>query len=95
MPPADSVPPDSSSSSPGLSLLRFSVRVLRVSASTLAVVALLQQRWLAGSAFALVWLLILAAPRLLPLLREEGDPSTHSSQAQGASGETGSGEPGA
>jgi len=61
---------------PALALLRFGVRVLRITASSLAVVALLQQQWLEGSGAALVWLLILALPRLFPLLRTaEAPPS--------------------
>lgn len=57
-----------------LTLLRFAVRALRVSASTVAVVALLRQQWIAASAFTLAWLLILAAPRLMPVLQAEADP---------------------
>jgi hypothetical protein len=55
-----------------LSLIRFAVRVLRVTASTIAVVALLRQQWVAAGAFGVAWLLILGAPRLFPLLQ---DPS--------------------
>lgn len=54
--------------SPTVKLLRFGVRVLRVSASTAAVVALLQQQWLAGALFGLAWLLILGAPLVIPQL---------------------------
>ncbi len=53
---------------PGLKLLRFGVRLLRVSASTVAVVALLRQQWIAGALFALAWLLILGAPLVFPQL---------------------------
>jgi len=59
---------------PALALLRFGVRVLRIAASSLAVVALLQQQWLEGSSAALVWLLILALPRWFPLLRAAAAP---------------------
>jgi hypothetical protein len=57
--------------SPRLKLLRFAVRALRISASTVAVVALLRQQWLAGSALALAWLLIAAAPLVFPQLEPE------------------------
>lgn len=55
------------------SLARFGVRALRVTASTVAIVALLQQQWVAGVAFGATWLLILAAPKLFPGLKEEQD----------------------
>ena len=32
--------------------------------------ALLRQEWVAAAAFAVVWLLILGAPRLFPLLQD-------------------------
>ena len=54
-----------------VALARFAVRALRVTASTVAVVALLRQQWLAGGCFALAWLLILGAPRLFPDLAEQ------------------------
>ncbi len=57
--------------SPRLKLLRFAVRALRISVSTVAVVALLRQQWLAGSALALAWLLIAAAPLVIPQLEPE------------------------
>ncbi len=53
-----------------LSLARFTVRGLRITASTVAVVALLRQQWLAGSCFSVAWLLILVAPRFFPSLQE-------------------------
>ena len=56
-----------------LTLLGFAVRALRVTASTMAVVALLRQEWVAGVVFAIVWLLILGAPRLFPLLKDPAD----------------------
>jgi hypothetical protein len=62
--------------SPRLKLLRFAVRALRISASTVAVVALLRQQWLAGSALALAWLLIAAAPLLFPQLEPERSASS-------------------
>jgi hypothetical protein len=46
--------------------------VLRVTASTIAVVALLRQQWMAAVAFGAAWMLILGAPSLFPLLQ---DPS--------------------
>ncbi len=51
-------------------LLRLAVQAVRVTASTIAVVALLRQQWVAAGAFALIWLLILGAPRVLPLLMD-------------------------
>lgn len=57
--------------SPRLKLLRFAVRALRISVSTVAVVALLRQQWLAGSALTLAWLLIVAAPLAFPQLEPE------------------------
>jgi hypothetical protein len=53
-----------------VALIRFAVRAGRVTASTIAVVALLRQEWVAAGAFAVVWLLILGAPRLLPVLQD-------------------------
>ena len=61
-----------------LALARFAVRALRISASTVALVALLRQQWLAGTCFTLAWLLILAAPRLFPLLNEQPGPQQKS-----------------
>lgn len=63
--------PDPSAS---LKLLRFGVRALRIGASTVAVVALLQRQWLTGAIWSLGWLLILAAPLLWPQL--EPAPAT-------------------
>jgi len=56
-----------------LSLIRFAVRAVRVTASTIAVVALLRQEWVAAAAFGVVWLLILGAPRLFPLLQDPAE----------------------
>jgi hypothetical protein len=60
--------------SPALKLLRFGVRALRISASTVAVVALLRQQWLAGGLFSLAWLLILGAPLVFPQLEPDASP---------------------
>jgi hypothetical protein len=49
-------------------LLRLTAQAVRVTASTITVVVLLRQQWVAAGAFALIWLLILGAPRVLPLL---------------------------
>jgi hypothetical protein len=56
-----------------LALIRFAVRALRVTASTIAVVALLRQEWVAAGAFGVAWLLILGAPRLFPLLQDPAE----------------------
>jgi hypothetical protein len=56
-----------------LALIRFAVRAVRVSASTIAVVALLRQEWVAAGAFGVAWLLILGAPRLFPLLQDPAE----------------------
>lgn len=59
-----------------LKLLRFAVRALRISASTVAVVALLRQQWLAGTLFALAWVLIVAAPLAFPQLEPPGSEAS-------------------
>ena len=60
-------------------LLLWTYRAVRVTCSTVAVVALLEQRWVAGSCFAVAWLLLLAAPRLVPALqRLEESPDSPS-----------------
>ena len=64
-----------------LALIRFALRAVRVSASTIAVVALLRQEWVAGAAFAVAWLLILGAPRLFPALQERERPWAGRAQA--------------
>ena len=56
-----------------MALIRFALRAVRVTASTIAVVALLRQEWVAAGAFAVVWLLILGAPRLFPLLQDHAE----------------------
>ncbi|MFM7312397.1 MAG: hypothetical protein ACKO0M_04390 [Cyanobium sp.] len=50
--------------------MRFPVRALRISASTIAVVTLLRQQWLAAAAAAVGWLLILGLPRRWPQLAD-------------------------
>jgi hypothetical protein len=55
------------------SLIRFAVRALRVTASTISVVALLRQEWVAAAAFGVAWLLILGSPRLFPLLQDPAE----------------------
>ena len=57
-----------------VTLGRFLVRALRISSSTIAVVALLRQQWLPAGSFALAWLLILVAPRVFPILIEAPPP---------------------
>lgn len=49
-------------------LLLWGYRALRVTCSTVAVVALLEQQWVAGSCFAIAWLLLLGMPRIFPVL---------------------------
>lgn len=51
-----------------VNLLRLTAEAVRVTASTIAVVALLWQQWVAAGAFAFIWLLILGAPGVLTLL---------------------------
>jgi hypothetical protein len=52
-------------------LARFGYMALRITASTIAVVALLRQSWIPAVAFAVAWLLLLQAPRLFPVLEVE------------------------
>ena len=73
MPADDSRPDPASTDQPPerkYVLLRFAVRAVRVTASTIAVVALLRQEWVAAGAFAVFWLLILGAPRVFPQLQD-------------------------
>ena len=56
-----------------LALIRFAVRAVRVTASTIAVVALLRQQWLPAAAFTVAWLLILGSPRVFPLLQDPAE----------------------
>jgi len=77
MPADDSGPDPSPTDQPPdrkLVLLRFAVRAVRVTASTIAVVALLRQQWVAAGAFAVVWLLILGTPRVFSLLQDSEEP---------------------
>jgi len=67
--------PDPRQGLTALGLLRFAVRAVRITASTIAVVALLRQEWVAGGVFAAAWLVILQAPRLFPLLQEPAPPA--------------------
>ena len=52
---------------------RFAHRALRITASTIAVVALLRQNWVPAAAFAAAWLLLRQVPRLFPLLEDGAD----------------------
>jgi hypothetical protein len=56
-----------------LVLFRFAVRAVRVTASTIAVVAVLRQQWVAAAAFTVAWLLILALPRVFPPLQDPAE----------------------
>lgn len=47
-------------------LARFGVRALRITASSVALVELLRQQWLAGALFGLAWLLVVQGERRLP-----------------------------
>jgi hypothetical protein len=67
---AMTLPATPSTNRAALGLLRFGVRALRITASSLAVVTLLQHQWMSGATSALAWLLILALPRVFPLLRD-------------------------
>ena len=78
MPEPSGTPTSEQQPTRALALARFTVRALRISASTVALVALLRQQWLAGTCFTLAWLLILAAPRLFPLLNEQPVPQQKS-----------------
>ncbi|MFM7674081.1 MAG: hypothetical protein ACKO5F_00465 [Synechococcus sp.] len=55
-----------SSAHPGLRLVRFAVQALRITASTVALVALVRQQWIAAACFGAGWLLVLRAQRWLP-----------------------------
>jgi hypothetical protein len=66
---ADSAPSPSNPPSRLQALLRFGFRALRVTCSTVAMVALLQEQWVAGGCFGVAWLLLLAAPRLFPQIQ--------------------------
>jgi hypothetical protein len=55
---------------PSMTLLRFALQSLRISASTVALVALLRDQWLLGVGSGLAWLFLLILPRLIPRLAE-------------------------
>lgn len=78
-PPLRRMSPSVADPSLRLRLLRFGVRALRISASTVAVVAFLRQQWLPGACFALVWVLVVAAPGLFPQL--ESNPASDQQQS--------------
>lgn len=67
--------PDAPGSTRLQGLVRFGFRALRVTCSTVAVVGLLQEQWVAGGCFAVAWLLLLAAPRVFPQLQPPDDPA--------------------
>ena len=71
-PAKEATPPDSPPDRK-LALIRFAVRAVRVTASTIAVVALLRQQWVPAAAFTVAWLLILGSPRMFPLLRDSAE----------------------
>jgi hypothetical protein len=68
---AERSPPDEAKSASGWTLLRFGVKALQITASTVAVIELLRHHWAAAACFTVAWLLILQAPRVVPELREE------------------------
>ena len=70
-------PDPSTSPSPSRmqALLRFGFRALRVTCSTVAVVALLQEQWVAGGCFGVAWVLLLLAPWLFPQVQALQDPA--------------------
>ena len=55
----------------GLGLARFGLRALRVTASTVAVVALIQEQWVPGVSFGVAWLLLLKAPSVFRFLKDD------------------------
>ena len=71
--PAKEASPGDPSSDRKLSVIRFAVRAVRVSASTIAVVALLRQQWVAAAAVTVAWLLVLGSPRVFPLLQDPAE----------------------
>ena len=65
-------PPSSKRQSKGgLVLARFGLRALRVTASTVAVVALVQEQWVPGVSFGVAWLLLLKAPSVFRFLKDD------------------------
>jgi hypothetical protein len=55
----------------GLVMARFGLRAMRVTASTVAVVALLQEQWVPGVSFGVAWLLLLKAPSVFRFLKDD------------------------
>ena len=55
----------------GLVFARFGLRALRVTASTVAVVALVQEQWVPGISFGVTWLLLLKAPSVFRFLKDD------------------------
>jgi hypothetical protein len=55
----------------GLVVARFGLRALRVTASTVAVVALVQEQWVPGISFGVAWLLLLKAPSVFRFLKDD------------------------
>ena len=65
------------------------MRAVRVTVSTIALVALLRQSWVPVAAFPVAWLLILGSPRVFPLFldpaeapRKQGSPLGLCAQAR-------------
>jgi hypothetical protein len=52
-------------------MARFGLRALRITASTVAVVALLQEQWVPGVSFGVAWLLLLKAPSVFRFLKDD------------------------
>jgi hypothetical protein len=55
----------------GLVLARFGLRALRITASSAAVVALVQEQWVPGVSFGVAWLLLLKAPSVFRFLKDD------------------------
>ena len=55
----------------GLVIARFGLRALRVTASTVAVVALVQEQWVPGVSFGVAWLLLLKTPSVFRFLKDD------------------------
>lgn len=52
-------------------MVRFGLRALRVTASTVAVVALVQEQWVSGISFGVAWLLLIKAPDIFHFLNDD------------------------
>ena len=52
-------------------MARFGLRALRITASTVAVVALIQEQWVPGVSFWVAWLLLLKAPSVFRFLKDD------------------------